>query len=217
LDFGIAKATSSLSSEIGVLKGKFSHMSPEQVRGLPLDRRSDVFSAGIVLHEMLTLEKLFRGDSDFQMMDLVRRAEVRPPSAINHRVHHEVDDLVLKALQKDPKNRFQSAEEMALEIRKALARYNFYKNELRDFVRDLCREDWINEQKTIEACLSGDTAAGEGEPTSDEDYGVLLEVSVDSGQEEQQAGEAPPPKWLYGLLALAVGLLVFAVVLLVVL
>ena len=60
LDFGIAKAASGLTSEIGVLKGKISHMSPEQVRGLPLDRRSDVFSASVVLHEMLTGERLFR-------------------------------------------------------------------------------------------------------------------------------------------------------------
>lgn len=216
LDFGIAKATSSLSSEIGVLKGKFSHMSPEQVRGLPLDRRSDVFSVGIVLHEMLTLEKLFRGDSDFQMMDLVRRAEIRPPSAINPRVHDEVDQLVLRALEKEPKDRFQSAEEMAQELRVALARYNFRKSELKDLVRDLCRDEWVNEQKTIETSLSGETIDLDGGPNSDEDYGVLLEVSMDgdASEAEPEVSVGATPKWMFILLAAAVGLLALAVALL---
>ncbi len=218
LDFGIAKATSSLSSEIGVLKGKFSHMSPEQVRGLPLDRRSDVFSVGIVLHEMLTLEKLFRGDSDFQMMDLVRRAEVRPPSAINRRVHAEVDQLVLRALEKEPKDRFQSTEEMAAQLREGLARYNFRKSELKDFVRELCHDEWVNEQKTIETSLSGETTEVVGGPDSDEDYGVLLEVTVDGAQEGPEVeSSGGTPKWMFVLLATAVGLLALAVMLLIVL
>ena len=57
--FGIAQALMKFTSEIGVLKGKFSYMSPEQIRGMPVDSRTDIFSAGIILHEMLTTEKLF--------------------------------------------------------------------------------------------------------------------------------------------------------------
>ena len=60
------------TSEIGVLKGKFSYMSPEQIRGMPLDARTDIFSTGIMLHEMLTTEKLFRGDTEFALMEKVR-------------------------------------------------------------------------------------------------------------------------------------------------
>ena len=98
LDFGIAQALMKFTSEIGILKGKFSYMSPEQIRGMPLDARTDVFSAGIILHEMLTTEKLFRGDTEFALMEKVRKAEVAPPSNFNRRVTPELDAISLKAL-----------------------------------------------------------------------------------------------------------------------
>ncbi len=93
LDFGIAQALMKFTSEIGILKGKFSYMSPEQIRGMPLDARTDVFSAGIILHEMLTTEKLFRGDTEFALMEKVRKAEVPPPSQFNRRVTPELDAI----------------------------------------------------------------------------------------------------------------------------
>ena len=101
LDFGIAQALMKFTSEIGVLKGKFSYMSPEQIRGMPLDARTDVFSTGIVLHEMLTTEKLFRGDTEFALMEKVRKAEVPPPSNFNRLVTPELDRVVFKALARD--------------------------------------------------------------------------------------------------------------------
>src|SRR5438128_1132218 len=91
LDFGIAQAMLKFTSEIGVLKGKFSYMSPEQIRGMPVDARTDIFSAGIILHEMLTTEKLFRGDTEFALMERVRKAEVSPPSKFNRRCPPELD------------------------------------------------------------------------------------------------------------------------------
>ena len=215
LDFGIAKATSVLSSEIGVLKGKFAYMSPEQVRGLPLDRRSDVFACGIVLHEMLTQEKLFRGDSDFQLMDQVRRAEVRPPSAINPRVSPEVDAVVLRALQKNLEDRFQTAEELASVLRGLLTQYNFQKVELRELVRDVCHRDWLREQKKMEAFLNR-ADPEPADPASDEDYGEFLEVI--EKHEEKEPVRPPPglaPSWIWALLVVAVMLLITAVVLLV--
>src|SRR6476469_8413030 len=89
LDFGIAQALLKFTSEIGVLQGKFSYMSPEQIRGMPVDARTDVFSTGIILHEMLTTEKLFRGDPEFARMEKVRKAEVTTPSNFNRRVTPE--------------------------------------------------------------------------------------------------------------------------------
>ena len=82
IDFGIAKAAGrSAKTQAGILKGKFGYMSPEQVRGLPLDRRSDIFSVGIVLYELLTLERLFRGESDFSTLEKVRNVEIMPSLA----------------------------------------------------------------------------------------------------------------------------------------
>ena len=79
IDFGIAKAAGKVTkTQAGILKGKFGYMSPEQIRGLPLDRRSDVFAIGVCLYEMLTGERLFVGESDFPVLEKVRKAEVLP-------------------------------------------------------------------------------------------------------------------------------------------
>ena len=110
IDFGIAKAAGKASkTQAGILKGKFGYMSPEQVRGLPLDRRSDVFSLGIVLYELLTGERLFVGESDFSTLEKVRNVEILPPSAYNRKIPEELERIVLKALAKDVEDRYQSA------------------------------------------------------------------------------------------------------------
>lgn len=212
LDFGIAKAASGMTSEIGVLKGKISHMSPEQVRGLPLDRRSDIFSVSVVIHEMLTGEKLFRGDSDFRVMDLVRKAEVPPPSKGNQRVPKALDAAVMRGLQKLPADRYQTAEEMAQDLRALLTSYNFTKAELRELVRDLCAEEWEREQK-VEAQLERSPPENPAEPpgTPDENYGDLFVESFEAQPKKRY------PKWIYALLGLAVATLLLATILVIVL
>ena len=145
LDFGIAQALMKFTSEIGVLKGKFSYMSPEQIRGMPLDARTDVFSAGIILHEMLTTEKLFRGDTEFALMEKVRKAEVPPPSNFNRRVTPELDAIVQKALARDVADRFQSAAALAAELDALIAGYRFDPKELRQLMRQLFRKEYAKE------------------------------------------------------------------------
>lgn len=110
IDFGIAKAANKAGkTQAGILKGKFGYMSPEQVRGLPLDRRSDVFSVGIVLYELLTGERLFAGESDFSTLEKVRNVEIMPPSTYNRKIPEELEQIVLKALAKDVEDRYQTA------------------------------------------------------------------------------------------------------------
>jgi len=110
IDFGIAKAAGKASkTQAGILKGKFGYMSPEQVRGLPIDRRSDIFALGIILYEMLTSQRLFVGESDFSTLEKVRNVEIVPPSSFNAQIPEQLERIVLKALAKDVENRYQNA------------------------------------------------------------------------------------------------------------
>ena len=159
LDFGIAQALMKFTSEIGVLKGKFSYMSPEQIRGMPVDARTDIFSAGIILHEMLTTEKLFRGDTEFALMEKVRKAEVAPPSKFNRRVTPELDAIVLKALARDVQDRYQTAEAFAEDLRRLLVGYRFDPRELQELLRGLFRADFQKEEEDMQASRSSIPAA----------------------------------------------------------
>ena len=116
-DFGIAKAASKAShTQAGALKGKLQYMAPEQAWGRNIDRRSDIFALATVLFEMLTGQKLFSGDNELSILEQVREARVQPPSLYNDEVTPEIDKIVLKALQKDPANRYQTAGEMARDL-----------------------------------------------------------------------------------------------------
>lgn len=117
IDFGVASAAFRAHREATVLRGKFGYLSPEQVRGLPVDRRADVFSLGAVLHEALAGERLFRGPSDLAVLERVRTAAVQGPSARNPEVSPALDQVVLRALAREPADRFAWAGELAEALR----------------------------------------------------------------------------------------------------
>jgi serine/threonine-protein kinase len=117
IDFGIAQAAFRAHREDAVLRGKFGYLSPEQVRGLPVDRRADVFSLGAVLHELLTGQRLFHGPSDLAVLERVRAAQVRPPSERNPAVPPSLDAVVLRALAREPADRHAWASDLAEALR----------------------------------------------------------------------------------------------------
>ncbi|HEY6066155.1 MAG TPA: protein kinase, partial [Thermoanaerobaculia bacterium] len=120
-DFGIAKAASKASqTQTGALKGKVQYMSPEQAWGRPLDKRSDIFSLGCVLYEMLTEQKLFGGDTDLSVLEKVRAAQVAPPSTLNPEVGKNLDAVVLKALAREPEDRYANASDMLRDLEAVL-------------------------------------------------------------------------------------------------
>lgn len=109
VDFGIAKAASSdHHTRTGTLKGKLSYLSPEQAWGKPVDQRSDLFSLGIVLHEMLTGRRLFKGENEISTIEKVRTAVIPAPSSIKPFLPKILDEVVLKALAREPGDRFQN-------------------------------------------------------------------------------------------------------------
>lgn len=114
VDFGIARAESRyLQSRSGQLKGKFGYMSPEQVQGLEIDHRSDIFSLGIVLYELTTRTRLFRAESDVMTIKLVSEAHVEPPHRLRADFPPRLSEIVMRALAADPADRFESAAEFA--------------------------------------------------------------------------------------------------------
>ena len=117
IDFGVAKAAGRAQhTRTGALKGKYSYMSPEQVAGLDIDGRSDIFALGIVLHELLTGRRLFKAESDVQTLARVREAHVPPPSRLNPQLPPGLDEIVLKALAKNPDDRYRTAQEFRLAL-----------------------------------------------------------------------------------------------------
>ncbi|MCE9669039.1 protein kinase [Myxococcus stipitatus] len=107
IDFGVAKAaTSSANTATGVLKGKYPYMSPEQAGGLPMDARSDQFALGVVMWELLTGKRLFKGDSDLMTLRLVKDCQVPKPSQLNPKLPPGLDEVVLKALAPTPEERY---------------------------------------------------------------------------------------------------------------
>lgn len=137
-DFGIAKAANrSQKTQAGVLKGKFGYMSPEQVRGLPLDGRSDIFTVGTLFYEMVTLERLFVGESDFSTLEKVRNADVVPPSTYNRDVPEELEEIILRALSKEVEDRFQSTAEFGEAVQALMLKNEISSaRELSTFMKD---------------------------------------------------------------------------------
>jgi serine/threonine protein kinase len=113
IDFGIAKAQAAhLRTATGRVKGKVAYMAPEALQGRELDHRSDLYSLGVVFHELLTARPLFAQKNDFETMLEVQRGEVPRPSSIRPELPRSVDDLVMRALAGEPELRWSSAAEL---------------------------------------------------------------------------------------------------------
>ena len=121
LDFGIAKAEGRVqTTREGQLKGKLSYVAPEQLKGDPVDRRTDVYATAVTLWEVLTGRRLFKAESEWQLVSLVMEVEVLPPSAYAPLVPPELDAIVLRGLSRDPNERYNSAFEMALALERVM-------------------------------------------------------------------------------------------------
>ncbi len=149
VDFGIAKsdAPNQDATEAGKLKGKIPYMSPEQARGDQVDSRSDIFSAGIILFELTTGKRLFKGSSEYDTMRLICESDYPRPSDIRENYPPALEAIVLRALEKNRDERYQSAREMQAALQ------NFARDEridasnvaLSEFMRGLFADDLARE------------------------------------------------------------------------
>src|SRR4051812_10755210 len=125
VDFGIAKATmKARQTAVGVIKGKYYYMSPEQAWGDQIDYRSDIFSAGIVLYEMMTGQMLYLEEDLHKLLDMVRKADIAPPSTLRKGIPPQLEKIVMHALDKDRRNRYQSASDFASDLERFLHTYS---------------------------------------------------------------------------------------------
>ena len=115
-DFGIARSGASQMTEAGSIVGTAQYLSPEQARGAPVDPRSDLYSLGIVLYEMLTGAVPFTGDTPVEIAMKHLSQVPEPPSTLRPDVPHDLDAVVMRALAKDPEQRYASAEEMDADL-----------------------------------------------------------------------------------------------------
>lgn len=153
VDFGIAKASATVSkTQAGVLKGKFGYMSPEQVRGRDLDHRSDIFACGIVLWELLVGDRLFLGETDFSTLEKVRNVDLVPPTHFNKGLSPQIERIVMKALSKDPQDRYRWASEMAEDLQRFLFSTNqpFARTDLQRYMKQHFEEEIQAEYARLE-------------------------------------------------------------------
>lgn len=215
IDFGIAQTTIDLKSQIGSIKGKISYMAPEQVRGLPVDHRVDIFSLGTVLYELLTGVQVFRDEGDFATMEKVRRADAPPPSTHNPTIDPLLDGILARALAREAADRYESADAMAAALRTWLERHGG--GEGAPARAALLASLFADERAQIEADIAAglaELADASTQATPAAPMRFLSEAALDDLAEPavEAPRAAPPGRWWPGVaVAIAVALAGLAV------
>ncbi|MBX2796630.1 MAG: protein kinase [Myxococcales bacterium] len=153
VDFGIAKAESNAyETRDGMLKGKFEYMSPEQAEGLEIDSRSDLFSLGIVMYEMMTNRRLFKTDNELATIKRIKSCDFERPSYFRRDLPPELEAICLRALSKDPNDRFESAGDMSTALREFLfpSTSDTLRQELHDFMHHTFAAEMREERHRLE-------------------------------------------------------------------
>jgi serine/threonine-protein kinase len=220
VDFGLAKANSQIeSTDPGVVKGKFSYLSPEAASGLDVDHRADVFAVGIILWELFTGRRLFYGDTDYQTVELVRQARVPSIAALNPEIDAELEQVVRKSLARDPNDRYQNAADLG----DALAQFLFSRRmkvtarDISAVVRDTQVEMMrkrsaepkdslidaliLDEMQKMTSLVDGDSPADNGvEGSTSLDPSAFIDTSNWAGEmglgspQQHTTAQHPPPR-----------------------
>jgi eukaryotic-like serine/threonine-protein kinase len=184
VDFGIAKAASQASiTRAGALKGKILYMSPEQAWGKPIDHRSDIYSVGNLLYEMVTSRKLFAGQTEVEILKKVRDPKIVAPSHYAKDMPAELEKIILKALDVDPDKRYQDASSM----KRALDKYLFKRKvalgalNLGSYVQNLFQDEF--QQDTAESLGQVDLPSV-----------VLTDVDTEEPEAEEPETPSSPPR-----------------------
>jgi serine/threonine protein kinase len=204
LDFGVARAESCVhETRPGIVKGKLAYVAPEVFRRETIDRRTDIWSMGVVLWELLTGRHLFKRESDAAIITAVTSEEVPPPSSINEHVPAELDQVVAFALRHNPDERYRTAREMGRDLEACLGAWRdpVPAADVAEWVMEIFPGSYSRHQQLI---FSARQSEGRARPTprqEDIDLSALV-VSLGSADRvrdlEMVAPPAPlatPPRW----------------------
>jgi eukaryotic-like serine/threonine-protein kinase len=196
LDFGVAKALGqSHSTRDGQLKGKLAYMAPEQIKGGKVDRRTDVFAVSVVLWEALTGRRLFKAEGEAQVMHLVLHEPVQPPSAFVSGLPPALDAVVMRGLERDPNDRFATAEQMAHALEDAAP--PMPPRKLAAWIRGLLGDNLAARARLVREIESASTggrpdsnAPGSRSPVSSDPDGVDVTIEMDRALPSQPGSQA---------------------------
>ena len=174
-DFGLVKSKMQMTRTVpGLIKGKFSYLSPEAAYGESIDLRSDLYAVGIILWEMLTCRPLFNDPVEMKILDLVRKSIIPPLTSINPSVPAELETIVLKGLARNRNDRYQTADEFSADLREFFQSIGNPRSELGSIIAK------------IKPPKGGDPEVPETapEPVADENEDESLPSSVRASEEE---------------------------------
>ncbi|MEJ2165008.1 MAG: protein kinase [Desulfobacterales bacterium] len=169
IDFGIAKAANhNTKTRENLIKGKLAYMSPEQANGQRIDHRSDIFSTGIIFYELLSVRRMFEGET-LHVLSLVREAQYDPPEEVIPDLPAKLNKILRKALAKDPEERYQSAGDMLAEVEECAFELSLRPNarNLAQYLKELFEEEFVEEELALWAKSkifeAGESARKEGQ------------------------------------------------------
>ncbi len=151
IDYGIAKAASqNTKTRENLIKGKLAYMSPEQANGQTIDHRSDIFSTGIILYELLAVRRMFEGET-MHVLSLVREAQYDPPEEVIPNLPAKLNEILRRALAKDPTERYQSAGEMLADLEEYAFKCSLRPNarSFAGYMKDLFEEELAEEELAL--------------------------------------------------------------------
>lgn len=152
VDFGIAKASNQIeTTKAGTLKGKFGYMSPEQAEGLPVDHRTDIFSLGIILWELIANDRLFLANNELNTLRKIREGVIPNLKKLNPTVPPELEKIVAKALSRDRNNRYQSSSDFNKDLTRFLNRHDpdFSQQDFSIFIRTLFSQEILDSRRRL--------------------------------------------------------------------
>lgn len=197
VDFGIAKAESQLeNTRAGTLKGKFGYMSPEQAEGQAIDLRTDIFSLGIVLWELLANDRLFTANNELNTLRKIRDCQIPSLRKINPNIHPELERIAQKALARDRNLRYQTAAAFHRDLNRFLNRQypDFSPHDFSVFIKSIFAEDILSLRKRlVEYSKIGSEAANIDDRTVISETQTNSLVLTQSGGPQGLSLETPAP------------------------